>query len=573
MRRFTKIVRSLAACAIACSAFETAWAQGSFVVLDEGFESDYKPANWTFVDKDEDGLQWNLGTDSPDGAKAHGGTHMLFSLSQNPETSKAIRPDNWVISPALGLRADAELTFWVAVGDVEHGAEHFGVFASKTDKNVESFTEKLFEKTFDTKMQSKLRSTPSKWVKFSVKVPKDSRYIAFRHFACEGQFLLLIDDILMTSSAKPEVATSFIKINGKELASTEDNADVLGDGTVRYSAADKTLAFKNASMDQGALEVFGGELYIQLEGVNDITLGSEETALLINKDASVTIAGDGELSLSTFGNAAIGLMENAKLTIRGAKVSADGSLAGILGAYGNKGETLILVGTDLYATGMNASVASLERFELIQCRIASPEGAEVKKGKLAEDDNLAMGIYDADGMAVSAVQIEPNIAEGSTHKVFLKLEGVGSIKAKGYTEAQLTKVMQGATIPLELTFDANLYELESLKANGKDIAASLEAVMEDKDLEIIAVLRKRTSIDNLSVQAVHLYPNPADKVVTIAGLEGKQSIAVALYNRAGVLLGQETLQDEWEFSTAHLTEGIYFVKLQGGAVYKLIIKH
>ena len=574
MSSISKLVKSFVLCASAFAYVSLALAQAQepFVVVDENFESDYKPANWLFVDKDGDKLQWNLGEMYSEDAKAHSGSKILFSLSQNPETNESIKPDNWVILPSLGLRAEGELTFWIAVRDIEHGAEHFGVFASTTNNKIESFTQTLYQETIDVKAQTHLRSTASEWMQRTVKIPKECRYIAFRHYDCEGQFLLMLDDVKVTTKVQP-IPESRLKVNGVEIASTQDNADVLGDGTVRYEAINKTLTLNNATLDKGGIEVSNGELYIQLEGENSINL-QDGSALFVDKRSSLTLAGEGELSLSTFGNAAIGLDEEAKLTIRGAKVSADGSVAGILGAYGNRGEKLVLVGADVYAAGLSASIASLQELSLRQCKVTQPSDAQVTQGKLSADDNLAMGIYDAEGYAVTSAQIEPEIAEGGSHKVTLKVEGVGTLIAKGYTQVQLEAVLKGATVPLDLNFDASKYELVSLQANGKDIATAMEVEMGDDDLEIVAVLRAvQSAIEVQGVaQGLSLYPNPAQNEVAVVASQTTYPLAISVFDMAGVLQLEGALREGEKLDTSVLADGVYIVKSANGNLAKLVIR-
>jgi len=572
MSSISKLVKSFVLCASAFAYVSLAQAQEPFVVVDENFESDYKPANWLFVDKDGDKLQWNLGEMYSEDAKAHSGSKILFSLSQNPETNESIKPDNWVILPSLGLRAEGELTFWIAVRDIEHGAEHFGVFASTTNNKIESFTQTLYQETIDVKARTHLRSTASQWMQRTVKIPKECRYIAFRHYNCEGQFLLMLDDVRVTTKVQP-IPESRLKVNGVEIASTQDNADVLGDGTVRYEAINKTLTLNNATLDKGGIEVSNGELYIQLEGENSINL-QDGSALFVDKRSSLTLAGEGELSLSTFGNAAIGLDEEAKLTIRGAKVSADGSVAGILGAYGNRGEKLVLVGADVYATGLSASIASLQELSLRQCKVTQPSDAQVTQGKLSADDNLAMGIYDAEGYAVTSAQIEPEIAEGGSHKVTLKVEGVGTLIAKGYTQVQLEAVLKGATVPLDLNFDASKYELVSLQANGKDIATAMEVEMGDDDLEIVAVLRAvQSAIEVQGVaQGLSLYPNPAQNEAAVGASQATYPLAISVFDMAGVLQLEGALREGEKLDTSVLADGVYIVKTANGNLAKLVIR-
>ena len=94
------------------------------------FESEDQLNEWTIVDKDGDGFNWQYF--SNEGRETgrmtpHGGEGLVFSASYDNNTSSALTPDNWLISPEVNL--GGVLSLW-ACGQDSNGydAEVFGVY-------------------------------------------------------------------------------------------------------------------------------------------------------------------------------------------------------------------------------------------------------------------------------------------------------------------------------------------------------------------------------------------------------------------------------------------------------------
>ncbi|MBO7578042.1 MAG: choice-of-anchor J domain-containing protein [Prevotella sp.] len=94
------------------------------------FESEGQFNEWTIVDKDGDGFNWQYF--SNEGRETgrmtpHGGEGLVFSASYDNDISSALTPDNWLISPEVNL--GGVLSLW-ACGQDSNGydAEVFGVY-------------------------------------------------------------------------------------------------------------------------------------------------------------------------------------------------------------------------------------------------------------------------------------------------------------------------------------------------------------------------------------------------------------------------------------------------------------
>ena len=93
------------------------------LVYEYGFETDPAEEGWTFVDKDGDGKNWDVVTDSP-----KEGTNCIKSASY--ENSASYNPDNWAISCPIDLSAYDEATFSVWLKNyMSSYAETFALYA------------------------------------------------------------------------------------------------------------------------------------------------------------------------------------------------------------------------------------------------------------------------------------------------------------------------------------------------------------------------------------------------------------------------------------------------------------
>ena len=108
----------------------------------------------------------------------------------------AVTPDNYLVSPQVTL--GGSITFWVTNGNSSYGAEHFALLVSTTNNtNISSFTQ-VQEWTLAGKGAKGTRSfSDHTWYEYTVDLSAYSGagYVAFRHFNCNDQWILGLDDV------------------------------------------------------------------------------------------------------------------------------------------------------------------------------------------------------------------------------------------------------------------------------------------------------------------------------------------------------------------------------------------
>ena len=121
-------------------------------------------------------------------------------------TGTAVTPDNYLVSPEVTL--GGTITFWVTNGNSDYGAEHFALLVSTTNNtNINSFTQ-VQEWTLSSKGEG-ARGTRSfsdhTWYEYTVDLSAYSGmgYVAFRHFNCNDQWILGLDDVTIESNDTP----------------------------------------------------------------------------------------------------------------------------------------------------------------------------------------------------------------------------------------------------------------------------------------------------------------------------------------------------------------------------------
>ena len=174
-------------------------AQAPFTVFSEGFEpptpetSEWTliDAGWTLIDANQDGQNWVHSYESYfSGYQSEGAAG---SSSQNRT------PDNWLISPSITLGSSSTLKFKRMSGH-QWPAEHYGVYVSTTSaSDIQSFT-LLDEETLTENSWQEKTIDLSNYDNYTV-------YIAFRHFNCSDQFMLIIDDVTVTSTMSDPIIT------------------------------------------------------------------------------------------------------------------------------------------------------------------------------------------------------------------------------------------------------------------------------------------------------------------------------------------------------------------------------
>ena len=174
------------------------------ILFTENFDSGM-PTGWTQIDANNDNYGWEhssnpasyfaAGTDLS-GTGHNASTGFVLSGSFTNVTQSAITPDNWLITPAINLTANSTLKFYVCGQDANYSAEHYGVYVSTTNATSTSSFTLLNEWTVGS---SKAQSP---WEEKTIDLSAytgQTVYIAFRHFNCNDQFVLNLDDVTITA--------------------------------------------------------------------------------------------------------------------------------------------------------------------------------------------------------------------------------------------------------------------------------------------------------------------------------------------------------------------------------------
>lgn len=163
----------------------------SNTVLFEGFEgSTFPPAGWLNIDKDGDNKKWFSYI-----AEGAARTGVKCAGSASWDDNKALRPDNWLVTPPIEITHDNFiLDYYVGAQDPEWVAEKYGIFISNKTANPSDFVE-----VFSEVLQG------VNWVNRQVDLSNflgDIIYIAFRHYDCTDMFYIKIDDVLIAGGGE-----------------------------------------------------------------------------------------------------------------------------------------------------------------------------------------------------------------------------------------------------------------------------------------------------------------------------------------------------------------------------------
>lgn len=189
----------------------------------EDFEnSDY--TCWTIIDADGDGMNWVPGFafSQPNG---HNGSNGIL-VSHSYYSGTPLTPDNWIYTPAIQVPANGSLYFswWEKGQDPEYAAEHYAVYVA--NQPTTAATTAAYEGT-----------TTGEWVRRTINLSSyagQTVYVGFRHYNVTDQFILDIDDILISTEAVgideasansvkvyPNPATDNLYIEGEDILGVE----------------------------------------------------------------------------------------------------------------------------------------------------------------------------------------------------------------------------------------------------------------------------------------------------------------------------------------------------------------
>lgn len=248
------------------------------ILFTENFDSGM-PTGWTQIDANNDNYGWEhssnpasyfaAGTDLT-GSGHNGSTAFMLSGSSSNVSQTAITPDNWLITPAINLTANSTLKFYVCAQDANYAAEHYGVFISTTNATSTTAFTMLNEWTVGS---SKVQSAWEEKIVDLSAYTGQTVYIAFRHFNCNDQFLLNLDDVTITANpTTPTIIanptsfsfTNIIVGNTSNAASTAVQAyNLTTNITATTTAPFEVSANGTTFASTATLDTAGGTLYVR----------------------------------------------------------------------------------------------------------------------------------------------------------------------------------------------------------------------------------------------------------------------------------------------------------------------
>ena len=229
----------------------TGWAMWDIEGSGDVFEVDFEnglPDGWIVNDANNDGYTWTLTSDIPTTWTYyssltldwyHNGSNAICSGSYLNGVG-ALTPDEYLISPLVNIANGSQLSFWVAAADASYPADHFGVFVSTTGTDPSDF-QSVQEWTLTAKREGMAGGLGSRngkglrlgnWYNYTVDLSAyagNSCYIAFRHFDCYDQYIMCLDDIVLSADRN---GGRHYEYNQVMLTDVQDN--VLFSGSTEY---------------------------------------------------------------------------------------------------------------------------------------------------------------------------------------------------------------------------------------------------------------------------------------------------------------------------------------------------
>ena len=186
-------------------------ASAQTVVYETSFEDEPESdlAGWSTVDADGDGNGYFLYNDNNVGAVvAHSGVQCIASASWI-QSSGALTPDNWLISPTITLGEGAKVELYVAGQDPSWAAEHYGIFITENPSG-DTFTADDFVALHEANATANWELIECDLAEYA---GKDVQ-IAIRHFNITDMFYVKFDDFKVTQSEN--TAINEVKANEME---------------------------------------------------------------------------------------------------------------------------------------------------------------------------------------------------------------------------------------------------------------------------------------------------------------------------------------------------------------------
>ena len=193
----------------------------------EGFEGGM-PEGWTVIDGNNDGWTWCLTSAIPTTWTYYAsitldwyrtGTNAICSGSYINGVG-ALTPNEFLVTSQVTPAAGSTFSFYAAATDAGYPADHFGVAVSTTGTAASDFTI-INEWTLTAKGGAANGGRESRdgngaklgtWYQYSVDLSAyagQNIYLAIRHFNCNDQYIMCVDDLEFTVPAKRDATVLY----------------------------------------------------------------------------------------------------------------------------------------------------------------------------------------------------------------------------------------------------------------------------------------------------------------------------------------------------------------------------
>lgn len=282
----------------------------------ENFDETFPPEGWTIVDEDGDGNNWHQFEFSPYGGDG-------FSAASTSFTTSALTPDNWLITPAIGLRLEPELTFQVAAQSPNWFGDRYNVLISTASSSIADFEDILYTNVTNSTEYQEVSIDLSDYAGQTV-------YLAWQHTDCTNMFTVKIDEVEITD----------VQANSKEFI----NYEVYLDNTVVATVSETEYKFTDLAYETSFTA-----------GVAAIYTSGESEIITIDFETPVGIILSDENDISAFsvpgqiGNEVIGNHTIAIVVPEGTDLSAS------VATFSISSEATIVIGDIEQVSGTTAN--------------------------------------------------------------------------------------------------------------------------------------------------------------------------------------------------------------------------
>ena len=185
------------------------------ILFSEDFENNFveeRSEDWTFIDADGDGFNWNYWDDVEynNHFNHYSGIGHISSESYNNNYG-SFTPDNWAVTPAITLSSVSNyLSFWVGAQDPSWTEEFYAVYLTTDEQpssDPDDYVVLMAGETFGTSEPFETYDNGENRVvyRYVITIPDEYKgatvHIAFRHFNCSDNFRLNLDDVYVTETA------------------------------------------------------------------------------------------------------------------------------------------------------------------------------------------------------------------------------------------------------------------------------------------------------------------------------------------------------------------------------------